>query len=117
MSIATKLLLALPIVVFTISCSSDSKSDTTPTAITYTNTIKSIITSNCINCHGVPTDNGASVSIDTYTKLTNAVTNNQLIERISKTQGDSQLMPFNGSRMPQATIDKVVNWKNEGFKE
>ena len=106
-------------VLFATSCSSDSKTDTTPTptAITYTNTVKSIITSNCINCHGVPTDNGASVSLDTYTKVKNAVTNDQLIELISKAQGDGQLMPYNGTRLPQTTIDKVLSWKNEGFKE
>ena len=102
------------------SCSSNSESDlTTPpsTTITYTNTIQSILSSNCTSCHGANPSNGASLSLNTYTKVKNAVTNSQLIELISKSQGSSGMMPFGGTRLPQATIDKVISWKNNGFKE
>ncbi|WPR71047.1 c-type cytochrome [Flavobacterium sp. NG2] len=119
-------LIAITIYTFlNLSCSNNSESDLTtepnptptPTTITYTNTINAIISTNCISCHGVPTTNGASISLNTYTKVKNAVSNDQLIERISKAQGESGLMPYNGTRLPQATIDKVVSWKNDGFKE
>ncbi len=106
--------------ILTSNCSSNSESDLTPTppptAITYANTVSSIISSSCLSCHGVPTSNGASVPLNTSTRVKNAIINNQLIERISKPQGSSELMPYNGTRLPQATIDKVVTWKNEGYK-
>ncbi|WP_418263131.1 c-type cytochrome [Flavobacterium faecale] len=119
-----KVLFVITATVLSSNCSSDSESDistppTTPptTTITYTNTIQSIMSANCTSCHGTPTTNGASVSLNTYTNVKNAVINNQLIERISKAQGESGLMPFNGTRLPQTTIDKIISWKNDGYKE
>ncbi|WP_366183921.1 cytochrome c [Flavobacterium ovatum] len=108
-----------------VNCSNNSESDITtgsnpdpiPTTITYTNTIQTIITSNCNSCHGTTPTNGASFSLNTYTKVKNAIINEQLIERISKAQGTSGMMPDNGTRLPQATIDKVISWKNDGYKE
>jgi uncharacterized membrane protein len=107
------------------NCSNNSESDITstpnpdptPTTITYANTIQDIMTSNCTSCHGTPPTNGASVSLNTYIKVKNAVINEQLIERISKAQGTSGMMPDNGTRLPQATINKVISWKNDGYKE
>ena len=112
------------------SCSSSTESElttpttttpttTTPTATTvsYAKDIAPIITSNCISCHGTPTQNGASQSLDTALKVKNAIQNSSLITLISKTQGASGLMPRNGTRLPQATIDKVIAWQTDGFKD
>lgn len=107
------------------SCSSGGDSDSnpdpnpdpTPTTLTYTNTIKSIITTNCISCHGNPPTQSAPISLDTYAKVKSAVQNNGLIDLISLPQGNSNLMPKNGTRLPQATIDKFTTWKNNGYLE
>jgi hypothetical protein len=104
------------------SCSSGSDSDNNPNpdpdpvTITYSNTIKSIITTNCISCHGSTPSNGAAISLDTYAKVKTATQNN-LIDRISLAQGNAQMMPKDGTRLPQATIDKFTTWKNNGYLE
>ena len=101
------------------SCTSDSESDlvnqNVPSTITYTNSIKSIIDTNCISCHGINPSNGASISLTTYQNVKNAVINNGLIDKISITQGTSGMMPFGGTRLPQSKIDEVITWKNNGF--
>jgi hypothetical protein len=124
MKIEKKITLGL-LTLFSISCSSGSESDIsttpnpdpTPTSITYTNTIKSIITTNCISCHGNPPTQNAPISLDTYAKVKAAVQNNGLIDLISLPQDNSNLMPKNGSRLPQSTIDKFTTWKNNGYVE
>ena len=108
-----------------ISCSSGSESDLSPSpnpnpnpnpvTITYTNTIKSIISNNCTSCHGSNPSNGASISLDTYARVKASADN--IIDRISRAQGAGGMMPQNGSRLPQTTIDKVIAWKNNGYIE
>ncbi|GEL12270.1 hypothetical protein SAMN05192550_3159 [Flavobacterium glycines] len=96
---------------------SDPDPDPTPTTITYTNTISSIISANCISCHASTPTNGATISLNTYAKVKTAVESNGLIDRISLPQGNTSMMPKDGTRLPQATIDKFTNWKNNGYPE
>nr|WP_288832723.1 hypothetical protein [uncultured Flavobacterium sp.] len=95
----------------------DPDPDPNPTTITYTNTIRSIISANCISCHGSTPTNNATISLDTYLKVKTATQNNNLIGRISLTQGNPDLMPKNGTRLPQATIDKFIAWQANGYLE
>jgi uncharacterized membrane protein len=103
------------------SCTNDSESDlmnpNTAATITYTNSIKSIIDNNCIFCHGNTPSNGAPMSLTTYQNVKDAVTNRGLIDRISKAQDASGMMPYGGARLPQNNIDEVIAWKNTGFKQ
>lgn len=104
-----------------LSCTNDSESDlTTPNTsitITYTNTVKSIIENNCNSCHGSPLLNGAPMMLITYQNVKDAITNRDLISRISLPQDAAGMMPYGGTRLPQATIDQIINWKNNGFAE
>lgn len=95
----------------------DPDPDPTPTTITYTNTISGIISEKCISCHGSTPNNGATISLNTYNRVRTAVESNELINRISLPQGDPNMMPKDGTRLPQATIDKFTTWKNNGFLE
>ena len=101
------------------SCANDSESDLAyqevPLAITYANSIKSIMDNNCISCHGNTPSNGASISLTTYQNVKNAVLNEGLIDMISKAQGASGMMPYGGTRLPQSKIDEVITWKNDGY--
>lgn len=114
----------IALTLFLNSCSSGSDSDNDPNpdpdpdpvTITYNNTIKAIITNNCISCHGSTPTNGATISLDTYTRVKTATQNN-LIERISRAQGTDGMMPKDGTRLSQATIDKFTTWKNNGYLE
>lgn len=115
----TSLLIIISFVATTISCTNDSQSDlmenTTPTSITYSNSIKSIMDTNCVSCHGTNPSNGASISLKTYQNVKDAVMNSGLIDKISKAQGAAGMMPFGGTRLPQNKIDEIIAWKNNGF--
>ena len=46
-----------------------------------------------------------------------AVINKGLLDRISRPEGASGLMPNGGPRLPQATIDLIVQWDADGLLE
>lgn len=107
--------------IFLISCTNDSTSDLLEdieiTNVTYTTNIKSIIDNNCISCHATVPINYAPMSLTTYENVKEAMLNRGLIDRISKDQGDSDLMPYGGARLPQQLIDIVIEWQNQGLLE
>ena len=104
---------------FLFSCSNDNP-DTlmedmpNENAITYQQNVKSIIDNNCISCHAATPRNGAPMPLITYDQVKNAIQNRGLLNRISLNNGNSLLMPQSG-RLPQATIDIVAKWQNDGF--
>lgn len=103
------------------SCSNDSSSDLLGDGnfddVTYTNTVKSIIDNNCIMCHAATPVNGAPMPLVTYENVKQAVQNRGLLDRISRPQGSSGMMPNGGTRLPQAVIDKVFAWSAQGLHE
>lgn len=101
---------------FLVSCSSDSDDDpVTPppnnTTLTYTNTVKSIIDSNCNSCHGSPTSNNAPMSLITFSQVKEAVLNRNLIGRI-----EDGTMPPNGT-LSSTQIKAIKDWQTVGFLE
>ena len=123
MKLIKKTILLLPLfsmLIIQSSCENDSEDDlvdTTPvTEISYINDIKTIIDSNCIACHNDPQQNGAPMALLTYANVIEAIENRGLISRISS-QDPSFLMPAGGNRLPQATIDLVIQWQQEGLLE
>lgn len=104
-----------------LSCSNESTSDLIgdPIAeeITYTNAVKSIIDNNCISCHGTTPTNGAPMSLTTYANVRDAVLNRSLLDRISRDQGASGMMPLGGTRLLQEKINQINTWATEGFRE
>lgn len=104
-----------------LGCTNDSESDlvdnTVPSTTTYTNAIKSIMDNNCISCHGDTPSGGAPMALKTYQNVKDAVMNRGLIDRISRTQGASGMMPLGGTRLSQSSIDLVIDWKNTGFAQ
>lgn len=85
--------------------------------ITYKQNVKSIIDNNCIRCHAATPVNGAPMSLVTYDQVKNAIQNRGLLNRISLNNGNSLLMPQGGPRLPQATIDIVSQWQQDGLVE
>ncbi|OUS01912.1 hypothetical protein A9Q86_04480 [Flavobacteriales bacterium 33_180_T64] len=103
------------------SCSNANEEDLIdatplPTIVTYTDNVKSIIDNNCIICHNNPPENGAPMSLLTYSDVKNAVENRGLIQRVSSND-QAFLMPFGGPRLPQALIDLIVQWEINGLLE
>lgn len=110
-------LLVLPFTSCTDS-STDDLIDSQPIdEVTYNTAIKSIIDNNCIQCHGTTPSNGAPMSLTTYENVKDAVLNRGLIDRISRADGASGAMPLGGPRLPQSSIDLVVQWNSEGLAE
>lgn len=103
-----------------ISCTSDSESDLTepnsePDApVSYQANIRPIIASNCLGCHSAPPLNGAPFALNTYERVKQSTENGNLLVSIKRQTGESAAMPPAG-RMPQATIDLIQKWADEGF--
>lgn len=117
----TKRYLYLPLLAILSSCSENSTDDlvdvTLPVTVTYSNSIKPIIDNNCISCHNSPPVAGAPMTLLTYENVKDAIQNRGLLDRISRDQGASGMMPLGGSRLPQTTIDLFVLWQSQGLAE
>jgi len=99
-----------------ISCSNDSDDDTGPinnppanNNVTYDDTVKAIIDSNCLNCHSSPPVNGAPMDLVTYTTVKEAVQNRNLIGRI-----ENGTMPPSGT-LTSTQIQAIKDWQTDGF--
>lgn len=116
-----KLFTLLVVAITTTSCSENSTDDLididTSTQVRYSTQVKNIIDSNCLSCHSAPPTNGAPMQLTTYQNVKDAVINQGLIDRISRPQGTAGMMPNGGTRLPQALIDQIITWQNEGFAE
>ncbi len=117
-----KSVLFLASTTFLAACTNNSPSDlvdSTPILdnVTYENSVKAIMTSNCISCHGTTPTNGAPMSLTTYENVKNSVLNTGLIDRVNKNVGDALLMPLGGPKLPQNKIDALVKWKNQNYQQ
>ena len=105
-----------------LSCTNTSENDLIEqldpaVVITYTEHIKPIYDTNCLNCHSNPPINGAGMPLSTLSELQNSIENTDHIDRISRQSGESGFMPLGGARLPQTSIDLIKQWQSEGFVE
>lgn len=102
-------------------CTNDSLSNLTTVedieSATYTQNVKPITDNNCIVCHGSIPRNGAPMSLTTYANVKEAVMNRGLLYRISRAEGTSGAMPFGGPRLPQTSINTIIQWNTDGLQE
>ncbi len=107
-----KLMITFVIAGMLFNCSSggddamndNNNPDPDPTTVTYNNTISSIISNNCLSCHGDPTANDAPISYTTYIQVKNDI--NKIINRINSI---SSPMPPTGL-MSQNNRDLIQQW-------
>ncbi len=85
----------------------DGDENPTGSNITYVNTIKAIVDSNCISCHANPPRNGAPFSLVTFSQVSARA--NGILNAISRQSGAAAAMPPSG-RLPQSTIDAFEEW-------
>jgi hypothetical protein len=106
---------------FICGCSNNSEDDLTiPVSYgvtKYVQNIKPIIDNNCVACHGAVPSAGAQTSLVTYNQVKESVLNYGLIDRVTRAQGASGLMPYQGTRLPQTTIDLIADWNTDGLLE
>ena len=116
-------IMALTFCLALAGCSNDSTDDliadpiSSETIITYSGNVATIINNNCVACHNLPPVNGAPMPLTTYAHVKDAVQNRGLIDRISRPQGASGMMPNLGTRLPQPLIDIIIQWEEQGFQE
>ncbi|PKV50514.1 hypothetical protein ATE84_2572 [Aquimarina sp. MAR_2010_214] len=120
-----KKIVVLLIVVFCFNCSSsddgtqpnpdpDPDPDPNPNKITtYDADVKAIIDEQCLRCHTIPLTDGAPFPMRNYAETIVGV-NRDLVLRVKST--GVNVMPPEG-RLPQSTIDIILDWEADGFKE
>lgn len=81
------------------------------TKLTYTQDIAPIISSNCFNCHGSPTRNGAPFSLTTYSAV-----NTRASSMDSRMNNASNPMPTSGL-ISQDLRDRFKQWIADGKLE
>ena len=111
----------LPFFTFIVlACTNVSESDLTNEEpigiITYNSNIKSLIDSNCLSCHSDPTRNGAPFSLTNFEQVSVRAENGSLLRALNKQTGEAVAMPPSG-RLPQATIDLIAQWIEDGQLE
>ncbi|MGM5469268.1 hypothetical protein ACS386_03240 [Flavobacteriaceae bacterium LMO-SS05] len=116
-----KIILISAMFLITLSCTNVNEDDLIdaeplPDIVTYQADVKVIIDNNCLNCHGVPQTNGATIPLVSYANVKSAVENNNLIGRITGS-GPGSLMPLGGPKMPQNLIDIIIQWNTDGLIE
>ncbi len=96
------------------SCSSDDNDEIIiPQGnVTYTNDIKSIIDSKCLNCHGSPVTNGAPMSLTNFDEVKEAVINRDLIGRV-----EDGSMPPNGTPLTTIQINAIKDWREGNYPQ
>jgi hypothetical protein len=87
-----------------------------PELVVYTD-VEVIIDNACNNCHSSPPQNGAPMSLTTFMDVKTSVENRGLLDRITRNEGAGGLMPLGGPRLPQASIDLLVQWDDDGLLE
>ncbi len=117
-------LLMIAMLCFNCSSSDDSTApgpdpdpDTNPNpnkTTTYNADVKVIIDAQCVRCHTDPPVEGAPFPMRTYDETIVGV-NRDLVLRMTTTSINN-VMPPSG-RLPQETIDIILDWEADGFLE
>ncbi|WP_417612987.1 hypothetical protein [Owenweeksia hongkongensis] len=116
-----KILLTFGALLFVVSsCYNDNKEDIYQNAnndcdtsnVTYSATIKAIVTANCAisGCHS-GTNPSANLDYTTYADLETSASNGALVNRIN---GRGALMPQGGPALPECQITQIETWVNDG---
>jgi len=87
-----------------------------PDLVTYQE-VRGTFDNICAVCHANPPQNGAPMPLVTYENVKEAILNRGLLDRISRNEGASGLMPLGGPRLPQSVIDLIFQWNEDGLLE
>ena len=121
----------LPLVsLLVFSCTNDSESDlldpipesveeigdneSIDDAITFSADIQPIIARNCLGCHSSPPRNGAPFSLVSFQQVSSRSA--AVLRTVSLQTGQPNAMPPSG-RIPQASIDLIDQWIEDGLIE
>ncbi|MCK8520793.1 hypothetical protein M0D21_04415 [Aquimarina sp. D1M17] len=113
------------IALFCIGCSSsddgggepDPDPDQNPNpnkTTTYEADVKAIVDRECIECHTIPLAQGAPFPMRNYQEVLTAV-DRDMILRVTSNSINNVMPP--AGRLPQETIDIILDWEADGFLE
>lgn len=114
-------LFCILLVILISSCSSGGSSNTSndqedvsePGNTVYFSNVLNIIATKCDNCHGLPTANGAPMSLVSYDDILESAT---LINvRINLEESNPLSMPQNGASLSQNEKDIIDAWIKAGM--
>ncbi|MBT8263614.1 MAG: hypothetical protein KJO05_12375 [Bacteroidia bacterium] len=88
-----------------------------PTDFVTFEDVRFVFDNMCQQCHSNPPQNGAPMPLVTYNNVKSAVETRGLLDRVSRQEGEQGLMPLGGPRLPQATIDLLFQWNEDGLLE
>lgn len=115
-----KNILIITFLVVLFSCTNDKQSDfevqPCVDTFTYNDCVKTIIDNNCIICHHSGANALGPFPLETYEQVKEKAENGALLDRIQLPDGADGIMPQTG-KMPQANIDVILAWANEGYIE
>lgn len=94
-----------------------SMSDSIPSLTVTYQDVRFVFDNVCTACHSNPPQNGAPMSLENFFDAREAVLNRGLLDRISRSEGALGLMPLGGPRLPQTTIDLLIQWNEDGLLE
>lgn len=83
--------------------------------VTYSKTIKPILTASCYSCHSASTASsfGAGINLENYSQLIAVVNNGKLLGAVTHSPG-YPAMPQGGAKLDNCTIEKIKAWINNG---
>ncbi len=110
--ISVLLLLITPFVLQFCS-SSKNAAKTKENKITYTANVQPLMLANCSPCHFPP--KGNKKAFDNYTSVKADI--DALLDRINRNPDDKGFMPFKHPKLPDSTINVLVQWKKDGLLE
>ena len=93
----------------------DSSTSCDTTNVTLSQSVKPILQSRCLSCHGKSTANGlgSGINLETYSELSKWVTNGKLEGAINHTPG-YVAMPQGAAKLDDCSINKITAWINNG---
>jgi hypothetical protein len=87
------------------------------TNVSYSNTVFSILETQCLNCHNNANSSvlGAGIDLEGYTQLKTYVDNGKFLSSITH-DGNASFMPksANNTKLPDCDIAKITAWINAG---
>jgi hypothetical protein len=85
------------------------------TQFTYSGTISSIISRNCIGCH-TGSSPGGGISLNTYDEVKAQCVNGKMLPAITKT-GPKPMPPSASSKLSDCNITQVTRWINNNYPQ
>jgi hypothetical protein len=98
---------------FVLQFCSSSRNIAKRNNITYTTHVQALMETHCTPCHFPP--KGNKKAYDTYLAVRNDI--DSIISRVSKNPGEKGFMPFKHPKLPDSTINVLVQWKKDGLLE